>query len=250
VAISNSSFDPANANRMMQVRRSDGSKQDTFILTLGCLGLSASASPYNVRVAKALCDGWADILKDTSHHFVDSFHQRDYIYMLRQIQRESLGVVSSMFTTTRILRAIERNFSGVPQDKFASLVGIFFRSLVKADESLSMPEPAQFRGSIELLHEALSPPQAITAKTETSISPSLMDQMAKIRPRFKLLLDPTDDDSSYGLLFDFGLLKPEDTVVIHMSLSPSDDSELYRVQLLSKIKYCMEKGLRVSFVKN
>jgi len=246
IAISNEPFDPANANRMMQVLRTGDSEKESLVLALGCLGIAtASEDSMNHKITRALCAGWKKLT--ANELFSRRFHQRDFIYMLRHLQRDGRGTISNAFNSTRILQAIERNFSGIPPKDFELLVKVFFDELVLADPSLQMPPLTQFRNNIDLLREALSAvdPTVVAANSGNASQ----EQVSKIRPRFKLIFDPTEDDSGARLLFDFGLLNAKDTDVIHMSDFADDDSELYRIEMLSKIKHCMEVGRRLLLVR-
>ena len=85
VAIANKSFDAANANRMICIYRSLPSREDQKILAYGCLGLDSSQNQFDDLV-KGLCQGYRRILQ--SEEIPNRFHDRDFIYMLRELRFE------------------------------------------------------------------------------------------------------------------------------------------------------------------
>ncbi|CAF3313129.1 unnamed protein product [Rotaria sp. Silwood2] len=78
VAIANSPFDAANANRMTCIYRSLPSKEDQEILAYGCLGLRKDQTPDDLKnIITGLCDGYRDLLN--YNDFQQIFHDINLI---------------------------------------------------------------------------------------------------------------------------------------------------------------------------
>jgi len=247
-AISNFQFDDANRNRMLAVTRSVAGLEDLLILAKGCLGMPIDAGVVGDSTVRGLCRGFVQVVQDAS--FRSLFHYRDLIYTCRCINRRSPPHQACHVTPARLLFALEENFNGVPQIQFRRLTYIFFvaidEELQPLGHSFPLPEESLFRSELHVLRDALSG-QAATAEEEK--------QDVELKPRFKLLLDPSPDQSGVRLLFDRHLLPPpaardgeEGTHVLVMSEFEEDGSDLQCAALVSKFTFWMEQGHTVLLV--
>ena len=243
VAIANKAFDAANANRMVCIYRSLPSEDDQKILAYGCLGLQLeqSGSRINIddhrdKIIYGLCQGYRQVLHSSDIPRI--FHDRDFIYMLRQLRFELMDInyveeASVREITSRsLLRALEENFNGIRMEEFDKLVDIFSKAIVE--------QCPAFRSLIAEKHHL-----------QRSI-PTILCNSMKLDPvrrrlygRYKLIIDESEDESAVRLLFQFGILNPDPshTTVFRMSDFPNDiHNDLRDVEILSNIKLCMETG--------
>jgi hypothetical protein len=247
VAVANQPFDAANANRMICIYRSLPSREDQKILAYGCLGLQLSQKQSSTddrldRIIYGLCQGYRQIL--SSPDIPHIFHDRDFIYMLRelrfeltntnQIEETSVGEI----TPQSFLRALEDNFHGIRLGEFEKLVDIFttavgeqcpeFRTLIKEKHLIQRNIPTILRNSMKL------------------------DPVRRrLYGRYKLIIDESDDESAIRLLYQTGIIDadPQRTTVFRMSDFPEDmDNDLRNVEILSTIKLCMETGKTILMV--
>ncbi|CAF4473516.1 unnamed protein product, partial [Didymodactylos carnosus] len=134
VAVANEAFDAANANRMICIYRSLPSEDDQKILAYGCLGLQLEQRQSTTddrldKIIYGLCQGYRRILRSPDIPHI--FHDRDFIYMLRELRFELMnlnpveGTSIGEITPRSLLRALEDNFNGVRIAEFDTLVDIF-----------------------------------------------------------------------------------------------------------------------------
>ena len=247
VAVANKAFDAANANRMICIYRSLPSEEDQKILAYGCLGLQADRgenviNPKLEKIIFGLCQGYRRTLHSSDIPHI--FHDRDFIYMLRELRFELTNLTEIEETNLgeikprSLLRALEDNFNGIHAEEFEKLVEIFGNAV-----SEHSPE---FRS-------------LITEKRQIQRNiPTILRQSMKLDPtrrrlygRYKLIVDESEDESAVRLLFQTGILDsdPNKTTVFRMSDFPDDiDNELRNVEILSTIKLCMETGKTILMV--
>lgn len=250
VAITNKSFDAANANRMLCVYRSLPSQDDQRVLAYGCLGLPVdSVLPASKKdldqTIIGLCEGYRRIL--ARKDIPKIFHDRDFIYMLRQLRFElpSVGTTDDNETTVHaikpinLLRALEDNFNGISKNEFRSLVNDMFESIQQRLPSYRLPaetlEQKIFRDVPTILEQSLK----------------LDPRRRRLYGRYKLIIDESDDESAINLLRQAGIIQsdPQRTMVFRMSDFEGDlNNDLRNVEILSKIKLCMETGKTVLMV--
>ncbi|CAM4874703.1 unnamed protein product [Rotaria socialis] len=247
VAVANKAFDAANANRMICIYRSLPSQYDQRILAYGCLGLQSELQESTIDdrleiIISGLCQGYRRMLQSPDIPHI--FHDRDFIYMLRElrfelmnsneIEKTSIGEI----TPRSLLRALEDNFHGVQPDEFNRLVDIFatavgeqcpdFLRLITEKQQIQRNIPAILRSSMKL-------------------DPT----RRRLYGRYKLIIDESEDESAIHLLFQLRILDsdPNRTTVFRMPDFPDDvDNELRNVEILSNIKLCMETGKTILMI--
>lgn len=247
VAIANEAFDAANANRMICIYRSLPSENDQKILAYGCLGLPLSqarsdSSDRLNKIIRGLCQSYRLIL--SSKKIPRIFHDRDFIYMLRQLrftfsnlngnEDESIREI----TPTSLLEAIEDNFNGIQSDEFDHLVDIFAQTIGK-----HYPE---FR---HMNNERKHHRSHILKVLERSIK--LKSNARRLYGRYKLIIEESEDDTAIRLLEQAGVFHSDraPATIFRMSDFPDDmENELKNVEMLSDIKLCMETGKTIIMI--
>ena len=161
-----------------------------------------------------------------------SFHFRDFIYLLRHINRVNRDKKLTSLDEDTLLKALECNFGGIPEDQFKQLADIFFSEVSKSlgDDDFVVPPDEQMRTPLEVFRHSLQ--EAEAAKDES-------DEYSELHPRFKLIIDSSEDDSAARLLETVGV---EFDRIFRMSDFPDDNTELHYARLISDIKMSMERG--------
>jgi hypothetical protein len=161
-----------------------------------------------------------------------SFHFRDFIYLLRHINRvKPDGQLTSLNART-LFKALECNFGGIPDDQFKILADMFFSEVSKSlgDDEFEMPSEEEMRTPLEVFRESLKDAKEATRGSE---------EYSELHPRFKLIIDSSEDDSAARLLETVGVKFDK---VFRMSDFPDDNTELHYARLISDIKMSMERG--------
>ncbi|CAF5154642.1 unnamed protein product [Rotaria sp. Silwood1] len=247
VAVANKAFDAANANRMICIYRSLPSAEDQKVLAYGCLGLQLEQGQSTTdnsldKIIYGLCHGYRQVLRSSDIPHI--FHDRDFIYMLRELRFELMNLNETEeanireITPLSLLRALEDNFNGVRVEEFDRLVDIFatvvgekcyeFRSLIDEKQQCRRNIPTILRNSMKLA-----------------------SARRRLYGRYKLIIDESNDESAVRLLFQCGILNsdPNQTTVFRMSDFPDDiDNDLRHVEILSNIKLCMETGKTILMI--
>eukprot|EP00698_Gefionella_okellyi_P000162 TRINITY_DN10146_c0_g1_i2.p1 TRINITY_DN10146_c0_g1~~TRINITY_DN10146_c0_g1_i2.p1 ORF type:complete len:5535 (-),score=1671.40 TRINITY_DN10146_c0_g1_i2:10-15267(-) len=238
ICISNTPLDAANTNRMMTVRRSMAQSKDLLVLALGCLGLiGEQLSTTTQQLVRGLCTGYEMLMQDP--HLRRMFHDRDFIYMLRHLHRTAVNDgVPVHITPVTLLRALEENFNGISQDQFQKLVATFFKGMESVIERFAPPAANEFRDVRAILRQTLQRRQ---------VDP----EHAQLQPRFKMLIDTSEDDSGARFLRAYDLLPQEasaNTRVFHLSDFADDNTDLSNAEVISQIRWCMEQPTTVVLV--
>ncbi len=248
VAVANKSFDAANSNRMICIYRSLPSENDQKILAYGCLGLQIEHKQRNVKkqldnIICGLCQGYRRVLISPAIPHI--FHDRDFIYMLRELRFELPTTTEDQETTINsikpinLLRALEDNFNGINQNEFEELVKIFFKSVEEQSSNFSLSTERRqekiYRDVPTILRESMK----------------LDSKRRRLYGRYKLIIDESEDESAINLLLQTGVLDSDlnRTTIFRMSdFSDDINNELRNVEILSTIKLCMETGKTILMV--
>ncbi|CAF2108222.1 unnamed protein product [Rotaria magnacalcarata] len=249
VAIANKSFDAANANRMICIYRSLPSKEDQQILAYGCLGIQTGYEQQNInknfdKIIYGLCKGYRRVL--SNENIPKIFHDRDFIYMLRELRFElpttitddentSIGIIKPI----SLIRALEDNFNGITRKEFQELVEIFFKAVQEESPNFVLPIEARqqkcYRDIPTILRDSMK----------------LDSKRRRLYGRYKLIIDESEGESAINLLLQTGILDsdPTRTSIFRMSdFSDDINNELRNVEVLSTIKLCMETGRTILMV--
>lgn len=141
-----------------------------------------------------------------------------------------------------LLRALERNFNGVPRGEFKVIVSAFFRAVVRASGVNPAVVDAQARTKLLACHH-----RSVIDVLREALADVAVDErkMNETMVRYQLLLDDTADDSAARLLFQCGVLDRARTIVYDLSDFPGDQNDVVRSLLVSNIKHAMAAGQTV-----
>ena len=247
IAVANHAFDAANANRMICIYRSLPSENDQKILAYGCLGLQNDhvqrmMSQNLKNIISGLCQGYRRVL--ATSNIPSIFHDRDLIYMLRELRFELANIHANQETSVGeitprgLLRALEQNFNGIRHKEFERLLDIFFSAVNEQcpNFQLSSVEKQQIQRNIP---------------TMLCDSMRLDPNRRRLYGRYKLIIDESEDESAVRLLSRMNILDfdPDRAQIFRMSDFPDDiNNELGHVEILSTIKLCMETGKTIVMV--
>ncbi|CAF5044485.1 unnamed protein product, partial [Rotaria sp. Silwood1] len=188
-----------------------------------------------------LCQGYRRVLQ--SSDIPKIFHDRDFIYMLRELRFElrtnltNEDVVLDTIRPESLLHALENNFNGINGKQFEKLTEIFFKAVQekRPDFELSLKKQQNDvrYDIIKILQDSMK----------------LESMQRRLYGRYKLIIDESDDESAVRLLFQTGIIDPNQTEIFRMSdFSDDINNELRNVEILSTIKLCMETGKTILMV--
>ena len=108
------------------------------------------------------------------------------------------------------------------------------------------PDKVIQRGILEILEESLRDrPQQGSVELERDqfrdTKPEVRDQRSENEVRYKLIIDPSEDDSIVRLLFSFGILKRDMTRMFVCSDFPGD-SQLQKINTIAAIRHSAIEG--------
>ena len=229
VAISNHILDAAKSNRAINVFRPQ-QQDDLFTLATGCytrfVHKRRSVVIRSKHFISRLCVPYEDLMKQPA--LSKFFGLRDFIHMISYLRRNR---DKSDPQEELVLRAVERNFNGQETEKFAKIAGLFVTNEVYNKHS---------RNIIEVLRESLEDKsiRPVNRKNKQGEEEEL------IEVRYKMIIDPSEDDSLTRLLYHYNILNIKDTRMFIGSDFPGD-GELQKVILISAIKHAAAEGKTV-----
>lgn len=207
IAISNHVLDAAKSNRCVCLLRSEPDPSELESIAEGCLfdepkpprtqalqGLPAGLSVTVGDFVTGICGAYTKLLNDDGAFawFERFFGLRDFIHTLKLLRRTSL-------IPSDVIRALERNFNGCQPQRFHSVLSEFMHQIYGSEANLDdMLDETKSNLILDILHDALA------------------DRAGEYNPpRYKLILDETNDDSMMRLLRDRQLLGLEENAEIH-----------------------------------
>ena len=221
VALTNHVLDAAKTNRAVSLFRPEASNEDLHILAKGCLCSNPEDPPPELRgdLARVVqfCAPYSSLMEGTT--FSHFFGLRDFLHFVNYLRR--MRDKNWSFTSQDVMHALERNFSG--SDEFENICSKFMKS---------QTERVQQRNVLDILQDSLQDrPHTLQNPIENEV-------------RYKLIIDPSEDESVVRLLFSFGVLNREATRVFVCS-SFSGDRELQNIQNIAAIRHSAVEGLTV-----
>jgi hypothetical protein len=178
--------------------------------------------------AESLCVSYASLFVETGPLTTLNtfFGLRDFIYLLKSM-RSSADMKSTRLCTSikAIIYSIERNFNGVTDTELRQIVACFLKPLAKRVPVEYISLESFFRNPMTVLKDALN----------DSLQSNQLNQSN--RPRFKLVIDCTEDDSILRLLSSGGVLEVTQRSLYKLSNLP-DDVDLERLRLVSGGQLC------------
>ncbi|XP_065188617.1 uncharacterized protein LOC135819352 [Sycon ciliatum] len=252
VALYNHWFDAANANRMVTLYRSQADLKDLVVLALGCIkrgGPQAgedSASNDEQLYITGLCEGYQDVTRDAA--FAKLFHHQDLIYLLRHHYRNQLLRNKRQIPRNPniLLEALEENFGGmVNPDDFCRLADMFFSAVARhVDNYPTNISDGRFslRNTVKILRD-------INVANQHVDEQEFLRTGHPLAPRFRMIIDPTDDYTALDVMRKMSLVDSHKTHVIHMSNLPGDEDELHSAEILARIRRFLEMDCTIVLVE-
>ena len=227
VAITNHVLDAAKTNRAVSLFRPEASDEDLKTLAKGCLCTTPDNPPPELKkdleMIVRFCPAYSHLM--TKPEFSQYFGLRDFIHFVSYLRRRR----TQMLTPQLVMEALERNFNG--SDNFEKICKTFLNMVRVAFSfwecnlftrpifltlQFSMNQ-VQCRGILEVLKDSLEDRPQQQGR-----------DMAEAEVRYKLIIDPSEDDSLVRLLFSFGVLQRKETRMFVCSDFPGD-SQLQKV---------------------
>jgi hypothetical protein len=243
VAISNHVLDAAKSNRCVMLLRQEPDEEEMLSIATGVLfdfredgrscahdvdvdGFLLSAREF----AAELCASYASLFQVSSplcqlHTF---FGLRDFIYFLKAVRLGSKSESTRLHTSVQaIIYAIERNFNGVTAEELRQVSVCFLKWLFMSQSKDTGMLESSFRDPMMVLKDALSPATSYVGQVN--------------RPRFKLIIDCTEDDSILRLL-SIGEVAEVTKRSLYKLSNLSENADLERLRLISGVKFAALQG--------
>ena len=221
IALTNNVLDAAKTNRAVSLFRPEASNEDLHTLAKGCFCSNPDNPPPELRgdldKVVRLCAPYSTLMEFTTFSHV--FGLRDFLHFVNYLRR--IRDKNWSFTSQDVVHALERNFSG--SDEFENICSKFMTS---------QEEGVQRRDVVQILQDSLQDrPHTLQDPSENEV-------------RYKLIIDPSEDESVIRLLFSFKVLN-RDTTRVFVCSSFSGDRELQNIQNISAIRHSAVQGLTV-----
>jgi hypothetical protein len=248
VAITNHVLDAAKSNRCMCLLRSEPDSEELQSIANGCLfdesdfqtkmqlvcGVPSGCELTVAHLIDSLCRTYTMLLNDTGQFtwFETRFGLRDFIHALKLLRRLSTTKRGFAISIGCVVQALERNFNGVEQPHFEAIVHAFVFDLCGNEEFAQQVVDEALRNTVDIVRDALS-----------DCGDNLEGRMDENCPRYKLIIDESNDDSMMRLLQNHGLVDFEKRGAEVFKLSDfPEDGEIQKVNLVSGVKYAALQG--------
>ena len=223
VAITNHVLDAAKTNRAVSLFRPEASDDDLETLAKGCLCSNPENPPPELRrdleMVVKFCQPYSECMKDA--RFSSFFGLRDFIQFVNYLRRkrdEGLTLSPQL-----VVQALERNFNG--SDEFESICRKFLKVIGTRLEDVQ----GHRRCILEVLQDSMQDrPQAMQDLTENEV-------------RYKLIIDPSEDDSLVRLLFSVGVMDRKNSRLFVCSDFPGD-GQLQKINTIAAIRHSAIEG--------
>ena len=226
VAISNHILDAAKSNRAINLFRPQ-QQDDLETLAQGCFLKSTKSTDHTTpsqQFISRICVPYKNLMDKAVYS--KFYGLRDFIHMIGYLRRNR-----DHQDEKYLLRAVERNFNGQDRSCFKNVATEFITEEVYGENA---------RTIIEILRESLAD-RSIRPQTRRSKDG---EEEELVEVRYKMIIDPSEDDSLTRLLYHYNILNIEDTRMFIGSDFPGD-GELQKVILISAIKHAASEGKTV-----
>ena len=224
VAITNHVLDAAKTNRAVTLFRPEAKDDDLKTLATGCFCSSQerlhNQNTPDLEQVEKFCAPYGTLMEENIS-FATFFGLRDFIHFVNYLRRnKDMGKVLS---SEIIMRALERNFNGCKAPLFEVVCRRFFEAI-----GVSL-EQVQGHGMLDIIRDSLKDrPQDQQDITENEV-------------RYKLIIDPSEDDSLVRQLFSFGVIKRENTRLFVCSDFPGD-GQIQKINTIAAIRHSAGEG--------
>ncbi|KAI6653727.1 hypothetical protein LOD99_3231 [Oopsacas minuta] len=231
VAISNHILDAAKSNRAINVFRPyQNDPNDLEQLAKGCFYQDENTSKVTEELQiklKQFCNAYVKIetrLQEIERF--DFFGMRDFIHFLNYLNRHS--TIHTGITEMMVVRALERNFSGIDSKAFLEILTHFAPDQEESELKYLL------RNTVDVLHCSLK---------DKSVRPLKKGSGKLVEVRFKLIIDASEDDTVIRLLFRHNILDSRSRHFVCTDFL--EDDEMQKVNLVSAIQNAASQGLTV-----
>ena len=233
VAISSHILDAAKSNRAINLFRPQ-QQNDLCTLANGCFMKSTTTDTMHrgqQHFISKLCVPYEDLMKQP--RFSKFYCITDFIHMIGYLRRNRHNLNKPGFNKEElVLKAIERNFNGQDNVEFAEVANMFITKEVFTMHS---------RNIIEILKESLED-RSIRPVSRKNRGGEEEEELVEVR--YKMIIDPSEDNSLPRLLYHYNILNIRDTRMFIGSDFPGD-GELQEMILISAIKHAAAEGKTV-----
>ena len=222
VAITNHVLDAAKTNRAISLFRPEASNEDLVTLAKGCLCSNPEDPPPEMiqvlQTVVKFCQPYLECMLDTQ--LSRFFGLRDFIQFVNYLWRRK-DETHALLSAQLVMQALERNFNG--SDQFENICKKFLHAIGAPLDSVIQ------RGILEVLQDSMQDrPQAGQNLSEKGV-------------RYKLIIDPSEDDSLVRMLFSMGLLQREKVRMFVCSDFPGD-GQLQKINTIAAIRHSAIEG--------
>ena len=218
VAITNHVLDAAKTNRAVSLFRPEASDKDLETLAKGCFCSNPENPPpelkEDLQKVVSFCRPYSTLMESKS--FARFFGLRDFIQFVNYLRRKRDD--SQSLNSQVVMQALERNFNGY--ENFDTICSKF---LGKEFQTV------KHRGILDILLASLRD------------RPQEKQDLSENEVRYKLIIDPSEDDSLVRLLFTFGILQRDNTRIFVCSNFPAD-SHLQKINTIAAIRHSAIEG--------
>ncbi len=212
VAITNHVLDAAKTNRAVSLFRPEAFNDDLRTLAEGCLCSNPTNPLPELKVeVNKLCFPYYTLMR--SKEFARFYGLRDFIQFVNYLRRNRDH--SQSINPQIVMQALERNFNG--SEDFDKICKKFVEANVELAE-------VKRRGILDILRASLKD------------RPQGKQDFGENEVRYKLIIDPSEDDSLVRLLFTFGILKRDSTRIFVCSNFPAD-GQLQKINTIAAIRH-------------
>lgn len=243
VCITNHILDAAKSNRCICLLRPEPDKDELMCIakgvlcqkhqedvsTIECISFGEQVAMMPEEFCGLICGCYLSLLRNRTNFawFVRFFGLRDFIHMIMFLRRRaSLRDSVLHISVETMLHSLERNFNGVSNEKFSNICASFLAILLK-DKSLIEENLQRFlHHPMEVIQNALSERNSDASRYNL--------------PRYKMIIDGTNDDSIMRLLKTAGILNSSHAFYTLSGMEQG--SEMEQVNLVSRIKLAAQQG--------
>ncbi|KAL7555253.1 hypothetical protein ACHAWF_018911 [Thalassiosira exigua] len=243
VCITNHILDAAKSNRCVCLLRPEPNKDELMCIAKGVLCQKHQGDESNIELicfdnklmrrseefCADLCCCYFSLIqnKDKFSWFVHFFGLRDFIHLIMYVRRSAALMNSVLHVSVEVVvQALERNFNGVDDEKFSNICALFLQSFLRDKDCTKECLNQHRRHPMEVLHHALMDNPDHDSRYNL--------------PRYKMIIDDTNDDSVMRLLEMAGILNSSHS--FYQLSGMKEGSETEQLNLVSRVKFAAQQG--------
>ena len=250
VCITNHILDAAKSNRCACLLRPEPDKDELLCIATGILNQKNHRDKSNHDLisfeekimpqqdfADHLCRSYRNLIHDKSRfiRFVNFFGLRDFIHLIKCIRRNAFLRESILHVSIPVLlEALERNFNGIDREMFSNICAVFLASFVPDCGRVETDLSQYLRHPMGVVQSALTEKPEDGSATRYNL------------PRYKMIIDNTDDDSAIRLLQLSGILNESHS--FYRLSGMKEGLEIEKLNLVSRVKFAAQQGDKTVFL--